>query len=214
MREDGSPNKALETYNRINEELINTDVASWDYYGHMPKYRLTREVIEGEQLGWDSVYNAKLVPLLKTNIDFNQGWRGNPSGLINPSAESTGRFVLYRDVIDYSAVKNSIDSDNISNIQESDYKKLKNYYDFVNWNDQESIIEKSSLDKLKGMIEKNIHLYNSVEELKKLKSSGGNQSRINELLTEIKGIISNEDNLFAESFKYHFNKERLKNDEE
>ena len=221
IREDGSPNKALETYNRINEELINTDVASWDYYGHMPKYRLTREVIEGEQLGWDSVYNAKLIPLLKTNIDFNQGWRGNPSGLINPSAESTGRFVLYRDVIDYSALKNSIDSDNISNIQESDYKKLKNYFDFVNWDDQESIIEKSSLDKLKGMIEKNIHLYDSVEELKKLKSSGGEQSRINELLTEIKGIISNEDNLFAESFKYHFNKERylqelekLKNDEE
>ena len=221
MRDDGSPNKALETYNRINEELINTDVASWDYYGHMPKYRLTREVIEGEQLGWDSVYNAKLVPLLKTNIDFNQGWRGNPSGLINPSAESTGRFVLYRDVIDYSALKNSIDSDNISNIQESDYKKLKNYYDFVNWDDKESIIEKSSLDKLKGMIEKNIHLYDSVEELKKIKSSGGEQSRINELLTEIKGIISNEGNLFAESFKYHFNKERylqelekLKNDEE
>lgn len=221
MRDDGSPNKALETYNRINEELINTDVASWDYYGHMPKYRLTREVIEGEQLGWDSVYNAKLVPLLKTNIDFNQGWQGNPSGLINPSAESTGRFVLYRDVIDYSALKNSIDSDNISNIQESDYKKLKNYYDFVNWDDRESIIEKNSLDKLKGRIEKNIHLYDSVEELKKLKSSGGEQSRINELLTEIKGIISNEDNLFAESFKYHFNKERylqelekLKNDEE
>jgi len=217
--------KVRETYDRINNELIGggtPDIAYWDARGNMPKYRLDGVSTTGDRLDdYGEVYEGKLVPLLKTTIDFEQGWRGNPSGVINASAERTGHFSLYKDIIDYSKLRDSIDSDNISNIQESDYKKLKNYYEFVNWDDQDSVIEKSSLDKLKTMIEKNIHLYDSVEELKNLKSNGGDQSKINELLTEIKGILSDKNNLFTESFKYHFNKEKylnelenLKNDQE
>ena len=217
--------KTHEIYDRINNELIGggtPDIAYWDARGNMPKYRLDGVSTTGDRLDdYGEVYEGKLVPLLKTTIDFEQGWRGNPSGVINASAERTGHFSLYKDIIDYSQLRDSIDSDNISNIQESDYKKLKNYYEFVNWDDQDSVIEKSSLDKLKGMLEKNIHLYDSVEELKNLKSNGGDQSKINELLTEIKGILSDKNNLFTESFKYHFNKEKylnelekLKNDQE
>ena len=217
--------KSHEIYDRINHELIfgeSSSIVYWDARGNMPKYRLDGVSTTGDRLDdYGEVYEGKIIPLLKTTIDFEQGWRGNPSGVINASAERTGHFSLYKDIIDYSKLRDSIDGDNISNIQESDYKKLKNYYDFVNWDDQDSVIEKSSLDKLKTMIEKNIHLYDSVEELKNLKSNGGEQSKINELLTEIKGILSDKNNLFTESFKYHFNKEKylnelenLKNDQE
>ena len=117
------------------------------------------------------------------------------------------QFNWFSRVIDYHDVESTIDSDSVLNLPLSEYQKMRDYYDFVDWDREDAVFEKESMNQLKHKLAKNIELYESIASISELRAKGGSQEKINELITKVKGILADNNNLFKEKLKYRLNKE-------
>ena len=117
------------------------------------------------------------------------------------------QFNWFSRVIDYHDVESTIDSDSVLNLPLSEYQKMRDYYDFVDWDREDTVFEKESMNQLKHKLAKNIELYESIASISELRAKGGSQEKINELITKVKGILADNNNLFKEKLKYRLNKE-------
>ena len=117
------------------------------------------------------------------------------------------QFNWFSRVIDYHDVESTIDSDSVLNLPLSEYQKMRDYYDFVDWDREDTVFEKESMNQLKHKLAKNIELYESIASISELRAKGGAQEKINELIAKVKGILADNNNLFKEKLKYRLNKE-------
>ena len=117
------------------------------------------------------------------------------------------QFNWFSRVIDYHDVESTIDSDSVLNLPLSEYQKMRDYYDFVDWDREDTVFEKESMNQLKHKLAKNIELYESIASISELRAKGGSQEKINELIAKVKGILADNNNLFKEKLKYRLNKE-------
>ena len=117
------------------------------------------------------------------------------------------QFNWFSRVIDYHDVESTIDSDSVLNLPISEYQKMRDYYDFVDWDREDIVFEKESMNQLKHKLAKNIELYESIASISELRAKGGAQEKINELIAKVKGILADNNNLFKEKLKYRLNKE-------
>ena len=151
----------------------------------------------------------KLTPSLVLNKDIDESynwWYMSSGGNGNPQ-HGKGQFNWFSRVIDYHDVESTIDSDSVLNLPLSEYQKMRDYYDFVDWDREDTVFEKESMNQLKHKLAKNIELYESIASISELRAKGGSQEKINELVAKVKGILADNNNLFKEKLKYRLNKE-------
>ena len=121
-----------------------------------------------------------------------------------------GTVTKFNPTFDYSAILNSLSSDNVVNTI-TDYGRMKYLLSQVDWDPTHNIYNKETLDGLKNRLEKNTKLYEilaSIGELQLAKKNGvSQQDKIDSLIKQAKEIIQDKNNLFTSDFKYLFNKE-------
>lgn len=97
-----------------------------------------------EMIGSSTV--LKLTPSLVLNKDIDESynwWYMSSGGNGNPQ-HGKGQFNWFNSVIDYHDVESTIDSDSVLNLPLSEYQKMRDYYDFVDWDREDTVFEKKA----------------------------------------------------------------------